>query len=92
MAGIRGKEIKCCYFAFSITIAVYKYISFVIFLQDAFAHLAPCVPDHICKRPYGTVATDVRDFGAIGPCIGLGAVRCLDGLEGPPVPQPEVIY
>ncbi|OXA55738.1 translation initiation factor IF-2 [Folsomia candida] len=56
---------------------------------DAFAHLAPCVPDHICKRPYGTVATDVRDFGAIGPCIGLGAVRCLDGLEGPPVPQPE---
>jgi len=60
--------------------------------KDQFGHLAPCVPDDICRRPYGVSPTDIRDYGAIGPCPGLGAVRCLDGLEAavpPPPPVPE---
>jgi hypothetical protein len=58
-------------------------------VTDEFAHILPCVPDNICRRHYGTVPTDLRDYGTIGQCPGLGAVRCLDGLEIQTQPQPE---
>jgi len=45
---------------------------------DAFAHLAPCVPNEFCQRHYGTSPTDVAEYGSIGPCPGHDTVRCLD--------------
>jgi hypothetical protein len=54
---------------------------------DNYAHLAPCVSDDACRRPYGTEPTDVRDFGAIPHCPGNGAVRCLDLFTGPQQPE-----
>lgn len=39
---------------------------------------AACVPHEECRRPYGVLPTDVRDFGVIAPCPGVGAVRCLN--------------
>jgi len=44
---------------------------------DEFARAATCVPQEQCVRPYGILPTDVRDFGAIAPCPGHGAVRCI---------------
>lgn len=54
---------------------------------DAFQEQALCVPVEECAQPYGISATDVRDYGVIGPCPGLGSVRCLDG-KVPIVPSP----
>jgi hypothetical protein len=59
---------------------------------DNFQHLAPCVPVELCAYPYGISATDVRDYGVIGPCPGLGSVRCLDNkvpVPSSPPQQPE---
>ncbi|ODM89087.1 hypothetical protein Ocin01_17593 [Orchesella cincta] len=51
---------------------------------DIFKPLAECRPVEHCTRVYGTIPTDVQDFGVIGPCLGLGSVRCLDGKPLPP--------
>jgi len=66
---------------------------------DQWADKAPCIPQEVCPRWYGQGATDVRDFGVMGPCPGFGAVRCLSSIVTsedvtldvgvPPPPQVE---
>jgi len=53
---------------------------------DAFAHMAPCVPQEFCQKHYGTSPTDVAEYGSIGPCPGHDTVRCLDNIPFNPVP------
>jgi len=62
-------------------------------IKDEYSHLLPCVPDDQCRQPYGTRPTDVRDYGSVPPCPGLGAVRCVDGKQ-PAVEEvpPEVPF
>jgi hypothetical protein len=49
---------------------------------DQWADKAPCVPQEVCPRWYGQAATDVSDFGVMGPCPGFGAVRCINQIAG----------
>lgn len=53
------------------------------FIKDEYKHMAPCVAAEYCVRSYGSDPYDVQNFGVIGPCLGLGSVRCLD--QKPPV-------
>jgi len=46
-------------------------------IVDTFANVLPCLPIESCGRYYGQAATDVAEFGVIGPCPGFGAVRCI---------------
>lgn len=46
----------------------------------------PCVATEDCIRKYGDDPSDVKNYGTIGPCLGLGSVRCLDDKPKPPTP------
>lgn len=60
---------------------IYMFSHFLFFLfQDEFKDVIPCRPIEYCVKKYGDDPRDVGQYGTVGPCLGLGSVRCVDNI------------